>query len=90
MNRKRSRIIIADVNEDVAISLMCAAFHLGMTGKTGYVWFLPLWLNKSWFHTTYHNDNLNMTCKPEDIIEVRYLCILTLVIKYVRRTVSNG
>ncbi|XP_055710801.1 receptor-type guanylate cyclase Gyc76C-like isoform X2 [Phlebotomus papatasi] len=41
-----TRILIADVDDAVAKILLCEAFKLHMTAKNGYVWFLPVWLEK--------------------------------------------
>ncbi|CRK93996.1 CLUMA_CG007522, isoform A [Clunio marinus] len=42
----RAKIIIADVHDHTLISLiMCAASKLQMTAKTGYVWFLPVYVS---------------------------------------------
>ncbi|KAL3282262.1 hypothetical protein HHI36_005453 [Cryptolaemus montrouzieri] len=45
LKRKRARIIIADVVNEVARLIMCEAYKLKMTAKEGYVWFLPIAYN---------------------------------------------
>ncbi|KAF5297767.1 hypothetical protein FQR65_LT09941 [Abscondita terminalis] len=71
LKRKRARIIIADVYDDVARSVMCEAYKLEMTSKQGYVWFLPLWLNTTWYNTTYFNQvsKEKVNCTTENMIE---------------------
>lgn len=70
LKRKRARIIIADVYDEVARNVMCEAYKLGMTAQEGYVWFLPLWLSSSWYNTTYYNNLFNETvnCTVENMI----------------------
>lgn len=72
LKRKRARIIIADVYDEVARLVMCEAFKLEMTAKQGYVWFLPLWLNTTWYNTTYFNvyGHEKVNCTLENMIEV--------------------
>ena len=36
---------------------MCSAYHLQMTAKQGYVWFLPQWFASDWYDT----DKLDMS-----------------------------
>lgn len=48
---KRARIIVADVYDSAARSVMCAAYQLKMTAAEGYVWFLPQWLHGQWYDT---------------------------------------
>ncbi|KAB0792760.1 hypothetical protein PPYR_14719 [Photinus pyralis] len=71
LKRKRAKIIIADVFDDVARSVMCEAYKLEMTARQGYVWFLPLWLNISWYDTDYFNtlSNEKVNCTTENMIE---------------------
>lgn len=56
---------------------MCEAYKLDMTAKNGYVWFLPEWLNKTWFDTSYFNKNFNesVTCSKEEMIKVCFMRI---------------
>lgn len=61
LKRKRARIIIADIEDVAARSVMCEAYRLKMTAKDGYVWFLPLWLATNWYNTTYYNAVYNET-----------------------------
>lgn len=59
------RIIIADVYDTAARSVMCAAYQLGMTAAEGYVWFLPQWLNQNWYNT----DEINPTLRVHDRVD---------------------
>ncbi|KRT86135.1 protein kinase [Oryctes borbonicus] len=59
LKKKRSKIIIADINDEAARAVMCEASKLEMTMKHGYVWFLPSWLNETWYNTTYYNQRFN-------------------------------
>ncbi|XP_046384645.1 uncharacterized protein LOC124154916 [Ischnura elegans] len=59
LKNKNARIIIADVNDKAARSVMCEAYHQNMTARDGYVWFLPLWLSPSWYDTDFHNSKSN-------------------------------
>ncbi|XP_018331316.1 uncharacterized protein LOC108741146 [Agrilus planipennis] len=71
LKRKRARIIIADIYDEVARSVMCDAYHLEMTAKQGYVWFLPSWLNATWYNTTYFNEihKENISCSVENMTD---------------------
>ncbi|XP_076647965.1 uncharacterized protein LOC143356288 [Halictus rubicundus] len=53
---KKAKIIIADVNDQVARQVMCEASRLEMTAAKGYVWFLPLWLRPQWYDTDLYNE----------------------------------
>ncbi|XP_071449502.1 uncharacterized protein [Hetaerina americana] len=55
LKNKNARIIIADVNDKAARSVMCEAYLQNMTARQGYVWFLPLWLSPTWYDTDLHN-----------------------------------
>lgn len=59
------RIIIADVYDSAARSVMCAAYQLKMTAAEGYVWFLPQWLNQNWYNTDELNPMANVHEKVE-------------------------
>ncbi|XP_076285290.1 uncharacterized protein LOC143211458 [Lasioglossum baleicum] len=54
---KRAKIIIADVNDQIARQVMCEASRLEMTAAQGYVWFLPLWLRPQWYDTDRYNES---------------------------------
>lgn len=71
LKSKNARILIGDVDDDAARSLMCAAYHLDMTSKHGYVWFLPLWLSPLWYDTSNHFSNHSETvnCSTPQMIE---------------------
>lgn len=71
LNQKRARIIIADIFDDVARTVMCEAYKLNMIAKNGYVWFLPSWLNATWYDTAYFNLHRNETvnCTTANMIE---------------------
>ncbi|KAJ8916169.1 hypothetical protein NQ315_016308 [Exocentrus adspersus] len=61
LKSKRARIIIADVVDDIARVVMCEAYKLEMTSAQGYVWFLPIWLNNTWYNTDQFNRNQKET-----------------------------
>uniref|UniRef100_A0A224XI24 Gamma-aminobutyric acid type B receptor subunit 2 n=1 Tax=Panstrongylus lignarius TaxID=156445 RepID=A0A224XI24_9HEMI len=66
-----ARIIIADVNDEAARVVMCEAYHMKMTAKQGYVWFLPLWLPTEWYNTTIFNETrgIPLSCDTNQMIE---------------------
>lgn len=74
LKSKRARIIIADVVDEIARQVMCEAFKLEMTAVEGYVWFLPMWLNHTWYNTDYFNSNKNETvnCTTAEMIKVNW------------------
>ncbi|XP_046995878.1 uncharacterized protein LOC124607652 [Schistocerca americana] len=65
---KNVRIIIGDVYDHAARSLMCEAYRQEMTAKQGYVWFLPLWLDPDWYDTERHPKE-NLTCTKEQMVQ---------------------
>lgn len=69
LKEKRARIIIADVNDQVARQVMCEAYKLQMTGAQGYVWFLPVWLHSNWYDIDLHNEKLgsNISCSTDEM-----------------------
>lgn len=71
LKSKRARIIIADVIDEVARSVMCEAYKMDMTAKQGYVWFLPVWLNNTWYDTDLFNRNSTtiINCTTKEMIE---------------------
>lgn len=71
MKSKSARIIIADIYNGTARDTMCQAYHLDMTAKQGYVWFLPLWLTPEWYDTDKYNRELNetITCSTKQMLE---------------------
>lgn len=74
LKRNRAKIIIADVNDEVARTVMCDAYKLGMTAREGYVWFLPKWLNATFYNTDYFNKpeggKENINCTTAQMIKV--------------------
>lgn len=54
---------------------MCEAYKLGMTAREGYVWFLPMWLNSTFYDTNYYNEhhNENVNCTTAEMIKVSYI-----------------
>ncbi|XP_055681418.1 atrial natriuretic peptide receptor 2-like [Lutzomyia longipalpis] len=60
-----TRILIADVDDAVAKILLCEAFKLHMTAKNGYVWFLPVWLEKR----KILSENSTIDCTDRDLLE---------------------
>jgi hypothetical protein len=73
LKSKSARIIIADVYDDAARTMMCEAYRQKMTSKQGYVWFLPLWLQTRWYDTDLYNKQKNETidCTTSEMMEVR-------------------
>ncbi|XP_059485869.1 receptor-type guanylate cyclase gcy-19-like isoform X2 [Neocloeon triangulifer] len=71
LKSKSARIIIADVYDDAARTVMCEAYRQKMTSKQGYVWFLPLWLQSRWYDTDHFNKRKNETiqCTTAQMIE---------------------
>ncbi|XP_068222673.1 uncharacterized protein [Palaemon carinicauda] len=51
LKQKKYFIIIGDFYEDVARSVICDAYHMKMTGKQKYLWFLPHWFSAHWYDT---------------------------------------
>lgn len=72
LKSKSAKIIIADVVESVARSVMCEALNLQMTAEDGYVWFLPKWLDKEWYDTDSfnHRNNETVNCTTDQMIRV--------------------
>ncbi|XP_024935475.1 uncharacterized protein LOC107275141 isoform X2 [Cephus cinctus] len=69
LKENRAKIIIADVNDQVARQVMCEAYRLGMTAVQGYVWFLPLWLLPRWYDTDYYNQRgEQVVCTTEEMM----------------------
>lgn len=73
LKSKSARIIIADVYDEAARTVMCEAYRQKMTSKQGYVWFLPLWLQTTWYDTDFYNKEKNETndCTTAEMMEVR-------------------
>ncbi|XP_012262718.2 uncharacterized protein LOC105689915 isoform X2 [Athalia rosae] len=68
LKKKRAKIIIADVYDEVARQVMCEAYKLKMTAQEGYVWFLPLWLLSRWWDTDlYNKDGENVSCPTSEM-----------------------
>lgn len=65
LNKEKYRIIIGNFYQDVACEVLCGASHLGMTGKEGYLWFLPHWFTKNWYDTDALESNSN--CSTEQM-----------------------
>lgn len=72
LKRKRARIIILDVFDEIARTVMCEAFRLKMTPADGYVWFLPTWLNETWYNVDYFNvvKRESVNCTTREMIQV--------------------
>lgn len=73
LKRQRARIIIVDVDDDLARSIMCEAYHLNMTANHGYVWFLPSWFSDNWYNTSFYNVRKNETvvrCPTQEMVKV--------------------
>ncbi|CAH1117481.1 unnamed protein product [Phaedon cochleariae] len=71
LKSKRARIIIADVVDSVARTVMCEAYKQDMTAVQGYVWFLPVWLDNRWYDTDYYNAKLKevINCTTKEMKE---------------------
>ncbi|CAB3366072.1 Hypothetical predicted protein [Cloeon dipterum] len=71
LRSKSARIIIADVYDDAARTMMCEAYRQKMTSKQGYVWFLPLWLQTRWYDTDHYNKvkHEKIECTTQQMIE---------------------
>lgn len=85
LKNKKVRIIIGDMFDDVLRDVMCQAYHLKMTAREGYVWFLPLWLAPSWYDTDYYNVHRseNVPCTAAQMVDVSsfsYLAYYRLVV----------
>lgn len=63
---KNARIIIADVKDEAARSVMCEAYHRKMTAYEGWVWFLPHWLSPKWYEIP-TNGNKTIKCTTQDM-----------------------
>lgn len=50
---------------------MCEAFQMKMTSADGYVWFLPTWLNETWYDTDYFNrfKSESVNCTTAEMIQ---------------------
>ncbi|CAH0557671.1 unnamed protein product [Brassicogethes aeneus] len=70
LKSKTAKIIIADVIERVARTVMCEAYNLKMTAYDGYVWFLPMWFNLTWYNTDYFNtQNEHVNCTTAEMLK---------------------
>uniref|UniRef100_A0A8R1DX29 Thioredoxin domain-containing protein n=2 Tax=Caenorhabditis japonica TaxID=281687 RepID=A0A8R1DX29_CAEJA len=56
------RIILLDVDEEMAATVLCAGYHRGMYGDN-YVWILPGYHSDKWLNITHDN------CTTEQLIE---------------------
>uniref|UniRef100_A0A1B6EEM0 Gamma-aminobutyric acid type B receptor subunit 2 n=1 Tax=Clastoptera arizonana TaxID=38151 RepID=A0A1B6EEM0_9HEMI len=70
MVQENIRIIIGDVYDDVARTVMCIAYQMGMTAYNSYVWFLPSWLSSDWYDTDKYNkkNNESVECSTEQMV----------------------
>lgn len=66
------KIIIGDFYANKAREVMCQAYHLNMTARHGYVWFLPRWFNTNWYNMSLHirKDRTKIPCTTEQMLEV--------------------
>lgn len=69
---KNLKIIIADFYAGTAREVLCEAYHLNMTAKNDYVWFLPRWFASNWYDTEYYakDDAKKIPCNKSMMIEV--------------------
>ncbi|VDN44537.1 unnamed protein product [Dibothriocephalus latus] len=49
LKQNNGRIIIVEYFASATAIILCAAYHLEMSHKTGYVWFLNPWLSDKWW-----------------------------------------
>lgn len=75
LREKHAKIIIADIYDNIARTIMCHAYNLNMIGEHGYVWFLPSWLAPNWYNTTHFNylHNETVPCNEDDMYKVHFL-----------------
>ncbi|XP_047475227.1 atrial natriuretic peptide receptor 2-like isoform X2 [Penaeus chinensis] len=68
---KNLKIIIADFYAGTAREVLCEAYHLNMTAKYDYVWFLPRWFASNWYDTEYYakDDAKKIPCNKSMMIE---------------------
>ncbi|XP_066143378.1 uncharacterized protein [Euwallacea fornicatus] len=71
LQAKKARIVIADVVDEVARQVMCEAYKKDMTAYQGYVWFLPIWLETTWYDTDKYNvhKNESVNCTTAEMIK---------------------
>lgn len=71
LKNKKVRIIIGDMFDEVLRDVMCQAYHLKMTARQGYVWFLPLWLAPNWYDTDHYNahSSENVPCSTAQMVD---------------------
>lgn len=72
LKNKQVHIIIGDMFDEAVRDVMCQAYHLKMTAREGYVWFLPLWLAPNWYDTDYYNahHSENVLCSTTQMMDV--------------------
>ncbi|KAG0710468.1 Insulin-like peptide receptor [Chionoecetes opilio] len=65
------KIIIGDFYANKARDVMCQAYHLNMTARHGYVWFLPRWFNTNWYNTSIFigKDRKKIPCTTAQMLE---------------------
>ncbi|VDL92017.1 unnamed protein product [Schistocephalus solidus] len=49
LKQNNGRIVIVEYFASATAIILCAAYHLEMSHKTGYVWFLNPWLSDKWW-----------------------------------------
>ncbi|EFA03677.1 hypothetical protein TcasGA2_TC013779 [Tribolium castaneum] len=71
LKHKNARIIILDVIDSIARTVMCEAYQMKMTSADGYVWFLPTWLNETWYDTDYFNKfkGESVNCTTAEMVQ---------------------
>ncbi|XP_021935929.1 receptor-type guanylate cyclase gcy-4-like isoform X2 [Zootermopsis nevadensis] len=71
LKNKKVRIIIGDMFDEALRDVMCQAYHLKMTAKDGYVWFLPPWLAPDWYDTDRYNSHHseNVLCSTAQMVD---------------------
>lgn len=71
LNAKNRKIIIGDFYASTAREVMCEAYHLNMTARHNYVWFLPRWFTSNWYNTSLYSqkDKKKIPCNTSMMLE---------------------
>nr|XP_045615701.1 uncharacterized protein LOC123768923 isoform X1 [Procambarus clarkii]XP_045615702.1 uncharacterized protein LOC123768923 isoform X1 [Procambarus clarkii]XP_045615703.1 uncharacterized protein LOC123768923 isoform X1 [Procambarus clarkii]XP_045615704.1 uncharacterized protein LOC123768923 isoform X1 [Procambarus clarkii] len=71
LKAKNLKIIIGDFYASTAREVMCEAYHLNMTARHNYVWFLPRWFTSNWYDTQLYSekDKKKIPCNTSMMLE---------------------
>ncbi|KAK2146668.1 hypothetical protein LSH36_590g02059 [Paralvinella palmiformis] len=71
LKKNEAKIIVLTSFEKSARAVMCLSLKMGLTGKNGYVWFLPSWFTHLWWNTTQFNAQYgeNIPCTAAEMIQ---------------------